>query len=241
MPAIGRTLQRDQVLAVTGDPLHDADRDVLVLEVGTLLDVQLDECLDVVAARFLEAGRIEPRIAHGLRHRHAVVAAQPPWLVRRNPPHDRPRSPEVRGRKSRRFLLDQRDDPDRLPRLPVTLPQRSPPRGCRRRRPARRRNGRRGFDCRCGSRWPRSAARGHGRRDTPRHCRPRPAPRADPTLPSNQPPDPGRRSIPGCRRAAPRRFHRGRRTGTAPEWRTRPAGIDPASIGICVERHVVSP
>jgi hypothetical protein len=62
-------------LAVAGDPVHDADRDVLALEVGTLLDVELDECLDVVASRLPDAGGIESDIAHGLRHRHAVVAA----------------------------------------------------------------------------------------------------------------------------------------------------------------------
>ena len=221
---VGATLQRDQVLAVAGDPVDDADRDVLSLQMGTLLDVQLDERLDVVATRFLDPGGIESHIAHGLRHRHTVVTAQPPRFLRRNPSDDRPRPPEVRGRESGRFLLDQRDDPDRLPRLPMALAQCRHRERFRRRRRARRQNVRRGFDCRCVSRWPRWAARGRGRRDSPKRCRPRPAPRADPPLPSRRPPDPGRRPTPGCRRAAPRRFHRGRRTGTAPEWRTRPGG-----------------
>ena len=53
----------------------DADGIALVLEPRALLDVQLDECVDVVAARVRETLGVEPDGRHGLADRDAVGVA----------------------------------------------------------------------------------------------------------------------------------------------------------------------
>ena len=86
------------------DAADDADRIALVLEARALLDVQLDECVDVVAPRLREALGVEPDGSHGLADRDAVRVAHLVEMLSSRLARDRPRAPET-GRAETRGLF----------------------------------------------------------------------------------------------------------------------------------------
>ena len=71
-------------MADAGDRVDDGDRQPGMFEDRTLLDMQLDEAVDVVALRRRDHGRIEPDAAHRVGDGLAVETPGTLGIARRD-------------------------------------------------------------------------------------------------------------------------------------------------------------
>src|SRR4051812_26145836 len=91
-------------LPLTGDRVDHADGVALVVEDTTLLDMQLDEGVDVVAPRTRERRRVEAAGPHRRADRRTVRVAQAIDLLGGHLPGEGARAPEV-GREAAALLF----------------------------------------------------------------------------------------------------------------------------------------
>src|SRR6266849_5531124 len=111
---VGLTGHRHLELRRAHDRAYDGEWRSRGLENRALLDVQLDECVDIVAR-----GRGDPRgIETALTHCGGDFGVYGIGCA-----CDRSRPPEVR-REARAFFLADRDDLERAPRFPLGFEQR---------------------------------------------------------------------------------------------------------------------
>jgi len=111
---VGLTGDRDLELRRAHDRAYDGERHLCGFQNPTLLDMQLDERVDIVACRARDLRGIEAALAH----RRGDLGVR---LVDR--PDNRPGTPEV-CRKAGPLFFTDRDDFERPPRLALVLEER---------------------------------------------------------------------------------------------------------------------